>query len=48
MRNPGTLSPKGDIDIKSLPSELSEHCGGVGRKGEGANGDRGHQENKAL
>lgn len=39
----GTHSSKGDVSIKSSPSELR----GPYRKGR-SGGDRGHQENKAL
>lgn len=47
-RNPGPLSPKGDIVTKSLPRELREFCGRVGRKGVSVKVDRRHQENKVL
>lgn len=46
--DPGTHSSKGDVPIKSLPSELRELEGGGGIENWGEGTDKGHQENKAL
>ena len=48
MRHLGTLSPKRNFSIKSLPSGLREPHGKGGRWNRGDKGDRGHRESKAL
>jgi hypothetical protein len=48
MREMGTISPKWDVSIKSLPSELRETQRREGRKSVRARGDERHQESKAL
>ena len=48
VRDPGILSPKCDVFIKFLPSELWEPCRWGGRKRKRTRRDGGHQLNKVL
>lgn len=43
VRDYETLSPKWDVSVKSLPSELREHCRGGGKKSVKVTGDGGSQ-----
>jgi hypothetical protein len=48
VRDLQTHRPKWDVSIKSLSSDLREHCRIGGIMSVRGRGDGGHQENKAL